>query len=58
MLKNCQTYSKNLAVFTQQDFQGAFGHFSKFLKIRLKLVEKDHQLQIVISQIEYNKNFI
>ena len=28
MLKNDQIYFKNLAVFTTQDFQGMFGHFS------------------------------
>ena len=28
MLKNCQTYIKNLAVFTPQDFYSLFGHFS------------------------------
>ena len=28
MLKNGQTYLKNLAVFTPQDFKGNFGHFS------------------------------
>ena len=58
MLKNCQTYSKNLAVLTEQDFQSVFGHFSALLKKRLKLVEKDHQLQTAISQTEYNKNFV
>ena len=58
MLKNCQTYSKNLAVLTEQDFQRVFGHFSALLKKRLKLVEKDHQLQIAISQTEYNRNFV
>ena len=28
MLKNGQTYFKNLAVFTPQDFKIMFGHFS------------------------------
>ena len=28
MLKNNQTYFKNLAVFTPQDFESMFGHFS------------------------------
>ena len=28
MLKNGQTYFKNLAVFTPQDFKSMFGHFS------------------------------
>ena len=28
MLKNGQTYVKNLAVFTPQDFQSIFDHFS------------------------------
>ena len=28
MLKNCQTYSKNLAVFSSQDFKSIFGNFS------------------------------
>ena len=28
LLKNSQTYLKNLAVFTQQDFQSMFGHIS------------------------------
>ena len=28
MLKNSQTYFENLAVFTPQDFQSMFGHFS------------------------------
>ena len=28
MFKNGQTYFKNLPVFTKQDFQSLFGHFS------------------------------
>ena len=28
MLKNSQTYLNNLVVFTPQDFQSTFGHFS------------------------------
>ena len=28
MLKNGQTYFKNIAVFTPQDFESMFGHFS------------------------------
>ena len=30
MLKNGQTYFKNLVVLTPQDFQSMFGHFSTF----------------------------
>ena len=32
MLKNGQTYVKNLAAFTPQDFQSIFGHFSTSMK--------------------------
>ena len=43
MLKNGQTYFKNLAVFTPQDFQSMFGHFStlgmKGLSVRLSITE-------------------
>ena len=31
MLKNGQTYFKNLVVFTPQDFKSMFGHLSTFI---------------------------
>ena len=32
LLKNCQTYFKNVIVFTSQDFKSMFGHFSTCMK--------------------------
>ena len=36
MLKNGQTYFKNLAVFTPQDFKSLFGYFSTLWNKGLK----------------------
>ena len=36
MLKNGQTYFKNLAVWTPQDFESMFGHFSTLWNEGLK----------------------
>ena len=35
MLKNSETYPKNLAVFTPQDFESMFGHFFSIMQERI-----------------------
>ena len=40
MLKNGQTYFKNLAVFTPQDFKSMFGHFSTLCNKGLMITKK------------------
>ena len=42
MLKNGQTYFKNLAVFTSQDFKSMFGHFSKSFDACAKSNKKNY----------------
>ena len=52
MLKNGQTYLKNLAVFTPQDFKGNFGHFSTLYTKGSALRVKKNMLAV-----QYQDNF-
>ena len=42
ILKNDQTYFKNLPVWAPQDFWSRFGHFSTLWKERIKLLQNDY----------------
>ena len=47
MLKNGQTYFKNLAAFTPQDFYSIFGHFSTCVKTLILKSDKNKLLTVV-----------
>ena len=47
MLKNGQTYIKNIAVFTPQDFKSMFGHFSTLCNKGLRQIEWGIQSRLI-----------
>ena len=53
MLKNSQTYFKNLMVPTPQDFKSMFGHFSTLWKKKLKTYFSFSIVSIEANQIFY-----
>ena len=60
MLKNGQTYFKNFAVFTPQDFKSMFGHFSTLCNkglnrqnTKIQLSQKHHWENFKITDHKY-----